>query len=261
MVEDLVPGSRLGPTLMCLLSTQFRRLRDGDRLWYENPGVFSPAQLTQLKQTSLARILCDNSDNITRVQQDVFRVAEFPHGYSSCEDIPRVDLRVWQDCCEDCRTRGQFNAFSYHFRGRRSLEFSYEDDKPTKRARWRKALSVKHGKHLSNATSATHEHLEGPATNDLKEFVLEMQKIITDLRKQINSLESRLSTTECVDDSGESHGGNTKWKKDPCTVCECKNGQITCFVEACQPAACPQPVKVEGACCPVCLKNTAEEKP
>ncbi|EDM03232.1 rCG62054 [Rattus norvegicus] len=71
MVEDLVPGSRLGPTLMCLLSTQFRRLRDGDRLWYENPGVFSPAQLTQLKQTSLARILCDNSDNITRVQHDV----------------------------------------------------------------------------------------------------------------------------------------------------------------------------------------------
>lgn len=31
MVEDLVPGSRLGPTLMCLLSTQFKRLRDGDR--------------------------------------------------------------------------------------------------------------------------------------------------------------------------------------------------------------------------------------
>lgn len=73
------------------------------RLWYENPGVFSPAQLTQIKQTSLARILCDNSDNITRVQRDVFRVAEFPHGYGSCEDIPRLDLRVWQDCCEGGR--------------------------------------------------------------------------------------------------------------------------------------------------------------
>lgn len=70
------------------------------RLWYENPGVFSPAQLTQIKQTSLARILCDNSDNITHVQRDVFRVAEFPHGYGSCEDVPRLDLRVWQDCCE-----------------------------------------------------------------------------------------------------------------------------------------------------------------
>lgn len=31
VVEDLVPGSRLGPTLLCLLSTQFKRLRDGDR--------------------------------------------------------------------------------------------------------------------------------------------------------------------------------------------------------------------------------------
>lgn len=75
----------------------------GHRLWYENPGVFSPAQLTQIKQTSLARILCDNADNITRVQRDVFRVAEFPHGYGSCDDIPRVDLRMWQDCCEGAR--------------------------------------------------------------------------------------------------------------------------------------------------------------
>lgn len=31
----------------------------------------------------------------------------------------------------DCRTRGQFNAFSYHFRGKRSLEFSYQEDEPT----------------------------------------------------------------------------------------------------------------------------------
>uniref|UniRef100_A0A8C2D4Y6 Peroxidasin n=1 Tax=Cyprinus carpio TaxID=7962 RepID=A0A8C2D4Y6_CYPCA len=103
MAEELVPGSRLGPTLMCLLATQFKRLRDGDRFWYENPGSFSPAQLTQLKQTSLARVLCDNSDNITRIQSDVFSVAEFPHGYGSCDDLPKIDLRMWQDCCEGMR--------------------------------------------------------------------------------------------------------------------------------------------------------------
>ncbi|XP_004642396.2 peroxidasin homolog [Octodon degus] len=262
MVEDLVPGSRLGPTLMCLLSTQFRRLRDGDRLWYENPGVFSPAQLTQIKQTSLARILCDNSDNITRVQGDVFRVAEFPHGYSSCEDIPRVDLRMWQDCCEDCRTRGQFNAFSYHFRGRRSLGFSYQEDQPAKRSRPRRGLSVgKHSTRMGNATAAIFEHSEGLATNDFKEFVQEMQKTITELRKQINKLESRLSTSECVDSDGEAHANNTKWKTDTCTTCECKDGQITCFVEACQPASCPAPVKAEGMCCPVCPRKIPEEEP
>lgn len=62
--------------------------------------MFTPAQLTQIKQSSLARVLCDNGDNITRVQRDVFRVAEFPHGYGSCAEIPKVDLRMWQDCCE-----------------------------------------------------------------------------------------------------------------------------------------------------------------
>lgn len=31
MAEDLVPGSRVGPTLMCLLATQFKRLQEGDR--------------------------------------------------------------------------------------------------------------------------------------------------------------------------------------------------------------------------------------
>lgn len=62
--------------------------------------MFSPAQLTQLKQASLARVLCDNGDNITRIQQDVFQVAELPHGYGSCDDVPHIDLRMWQDCCE-----------------------------------------------------------------------------------------------------------------------------------------------------------------
>ncbi|ELK32764.1 Peroxidasin like protein [Myotis davidii] len=232
MVEDLVPGSRLGPTLMCLLSTQFQRLRDGDRLWYENPGVFSPAQLTQIKQTSLARILCDNSDNITRVQRDVFRVAEYPHGYSSCDDIPRVDLRVWQDCCEDCRTRGQFSAFSYHFRGRRSLDVSYREGEPPTEAGT--TLSVgKPGQRPRNATAASSEHPQALGPSDFRDLVLEMQQTITDLRTQIKKLESRLSTAECTDVDGEPHADGARWKRDVCTICECRDGQITCFVEAC----------------------------
>lgn len=186
MVEDLVPGSRLGPTLMCLLSTQFKRLRAGDRLWYENPGVFSPAQLTQIKQTSLARILCDNADNITRVQSDVFRVAEFPHGYGSCDDVPRVDLRVWQDCCEDCRARAQFSAFSDHFRSKRSLEFSYQEDVPAEKAGPGESLRAgKLSEHLHNTTTAAHERPQPPGTNDFKDFVLEMRRTITDLRTQV----------------------------------------------------------------------------
>ncbi|XP_053236757.1 peroxidasin homolog isoform X1 [Podarcis raffonei] len=260
MVEDLIPGSRLGPTLMCLLSTQFKRLRDGDRLWHENPGVFTPSQLTQIKQASLARILCDNGDNITRVQRDVFRVAEFPHGYGSCDEIPKVDLRMWQDCCEDCRTRGQFNAFSYHFRGRRSLDFSFREDKPSKHMKMSKTSSARENKFSNLTISSFDERKKAPVMNDFKEFVGDMQKTITDLRKQIKKLESRLSRSECTDEKGKSYSSNETWKKDPCTTCECKVGQITCYVESCPPNDCATPVKLKGVCCPVCLKQTVSKE-
>ncbi|KAM4032969.1 peroxidasin homolog [Anomaloglossus baeobatrachus] len=128
IVEDLVPGSRLGPTLMCLLVTQFRRLRDGDRFFYKNPGVFTPPQLAQIQQTSLARILCDNGDNIRHVQDDVFLVASFPHGMKKCEDLPGVDLRFWQECCDGCGNKGHFDALSRQFRSRRDQQFSYSED-------------------------------------------------------------------------------------------------------------------------------------
>ncbi|TMS21463.1 Peroxidasin-like protein [Larimichthys crocea] len=258
MSEDLVPGSRLGPTLMCLLAVQFKRLRDGDRFWYENPGVFTPAQLTQLKQASLTRVLCDNGDNITRIQQDVFAVAEFPHGYGSCDDIPQIDLRMWQDCCEDCRTKGQFNALSYHFRGRRSADHSYREDGPANSIQ--ESSPVEEGvESLVNVTVTSIKSTE-PSINDFQDFVSDMQKTITSLRKQIKRLETRLSKTDCTDSEGRERTDGERWKKDSCTTCECRDAQVTCFVESCPPAECKRPVKLKGACCPVCLEQEGAEK-
>ncbi|KAG8445591.1 hypothetical protein GDO86_010388 [Hymenochirus boettgeri] len=243
MAEDIIPGSRLGPTLMCLLSTQFRNVRNGDRFWYENPGVFTPAQLTQIKQTSLARVLCDNGDNITKVQPDVFRVAEYPHGYVSCKQITKMDLRVWQDCCEDCRTRGQFSSFSNHFRGKRSAEHSYKENMIPEPSSVYPVVN----------TTTVNDHSKNVLPiNDFNDFVLDMQKTITSLRKQIKKLESRLSNTDCTDDSGEPHSTNERWKRDSCTECECNNGHITCFVESCPTVECSAPQKIHGVCCPVC---------
>lgn len=62
--------------------------------------MFTPAQLTQIRQASLARVICDNSDHIQQLQRDVFQVASYLQGMVSCEEIPAVDLRLWQDCCE-----------------------------------------------------------------------------------------------------------------------------------------------------------------
>ncbi|XP_017332074.1 peroxidasin [Ictalurus punctatus] len=258
MAEDLVPGSRLGPTLMCLLAAQFKRLRDGDRFWYENPGVFSPAQLTQLKQASLTRVLCDNGDNITRIQSDVFTVAEFPRAYGNCEDVPKIDLRMWQDCCEDCRTKGQFNALSYHFRGRRSVEHSYVDENPSRKLQDDHS-HIDDDRTIINATLSSKSNTE-PPVNDFQDFVMDMQKTITSLRKQIKRLEVRLSKTDCTDEEGRQRGNREAWKKDPCTTCECREGQVTCFVEKCPQTSCPKPETLKGVCCPVCLEQPSKKQ-
>ncbi|XP_018333589.1 peroxidasin [Agrilus planipennis] len=119
VLEDPVPGGRVGPLFRCLLVEQFRRLRDGDRFWYENPSVFKPEQLVQIKQYSVSRVLCDNGDNITRVTQNSFLLPERQGGYVSCSKVPKVDLRLWTECCNDCRASTQFNTISRFGRTRR----------------------------------------------------------------------------------------------------------------------------------------------
>ncbi|KAM4692008.1 LOW QUALITY PROTEIN: peroxidasin homolog [Rhinophrynus dorsalis] len=177
MVEDLVPGSRLGPTLMCLLVTQFKRIRDGDRFWYTSPGVFTPAQLDQVKQSSLARVLCDNGDNIAHVQEDVFRVATFPQGMRSCEEILGIDLVHWKECCEDCGTLGQFDAPSQHFRRKRSPEFSYTEDNPSK----------------SVTLDSSPEDRPGDRTRGAMESILpRLERTITELQDKVKDLEAQV---------------------------------------------------------------------
>ena len=73
------------------------------RFWCENPGVHTEEQLAELRKITLARVLCDNGDNITRVQEDVFRVT--PLGdWKQCNEIRQMDLTAWKDCC-DCKWR------------------------------------------------------------------------------------------------------------------------------------------------------------
>jgi len=103
MAEKPVNDSiMIGPTFQCLIYEQFSRSRRTDRFFYDsamqphpftsgklNPDpVFcivlypirlqslidrcSTEQLLQLRNASLARIFCDNGDNITHMQRNVF---------------------------------------------------------------------------------------------------------------------------------------------------------------------------------------------
>lgn len=71
VAEFPLPGALVGPVFACLIGEQFANIRKGDRFWFENngwPSSFSSKQLNAIRKTSLARLLCDNSDDIRTIQ-------------------------------------------------------------------------------------------------------------------------------------------------------------------------------------------------
>lgn len=68
-------GAVVGPTFACIIGDQFVRSKKGDRFFHDNgnqPHPFSREQLHSIRRASMARILCDNSDEIRSVQPLAF---------------------------------------------------------------------------------------------------------------------------------------------------------------------------------------------
>ena len=57
--------------------------------------------MAELKKTSLAKIICENSDTIEYIQEDVFLNAGFPSQMKKCSDIEDISLEPWRNCCQD----------------------------------------------------------------------------------------------------------------------------------------------------------------
>ncbi|XP_077775948.1 eosinophil peroxidase-like [Podarcis muralis] len=96
LAEPFVPYGRVGPLLACLIGTQFRKTQDGDRFWWENPGVFTPWQRRVLSGASLSRIICDNT-HIQEVPHDVFKMNHYPSDFMKCSEIGGLDLSAWKE--------------------------------------------------------------------------------------------------------------------------------------------------------------------
>ncbi|XP_033126797.1 lactoperoxidase-like [Anneissia japonica] len=113
--ETPVEGALVGKTLGCILGKQFANLKFGDRFWFEN-GIgrqaFTADQLGEIRKMTMARVLCENVDDIQTVQPRAFEVADeditshettgyVSHGSNkrvSCHDygtIPNIRLHHW----------------------------------------------------------------------------------------------------------------------------------------------------------------------
>ena len=69
LAEDHLPGASVGPTIARVLVDQFQRIRNGDRLWYQNQ--FSGQLLRDIDNTQLSDILKRNT-SLTNLQSNVF---------------------------------------------------------------------------------------------------------------------------------------------------------------------------------------------
>ncbi|XP_073421308.1 myeloperoxidase-like [Dendrobates tinctorius] len=93
--EPLVRRGRTGKLLTCLIGNQFRRSRDGDRFYYENPSVFCLSQRISIERVTLAHIICANT-NIKEVPKNVFLGNQYPRGFIKCSSLPAMNLQPWK---------------------------------------------------------------------------------------------------------------------------------------------------------------------
>uniref|UniRef100_A0A914KR44 Peroxidase n=1 Tax=Meloidogyne incognita TaxID=6306 RepID=A0A914KR44_MELIC len=104
LAERPLPGAFLGPTFSCIIERQFERLRHGDRFWYENffePSAFTLKQLSTIRESTMAGVICDNTDDIGMIQPNVFQQADnylnCPIDCNTTSIIPRLNLNHWRD--------------------------------------------------------------------------------------------------------------------------------------------------------------------
>lgn len=74
LAEDHVPGAMVGETFQAIIADQFRRLRDGDRYWYENDPYFlaNPELLEAVRATSLSDVIRRNTPIEDEIGDNVF---------------------------------------------------------------------------------------------------------------------------------------------------------------------------------------------
>ena len=110
MSESRIPGSQFGFTFTCILLKQFENSRVADRFWYERDDHlvgFNALQLDAIRNATLARALCDNADDVTRIQPKAFeRRDRGENDDILCDDIPTVDLTPFKEM------EGKFSRFS-----------------------------------------------------------------------------------------------------------------------------------------------------
>uniref|UniRef100_A0A5S6QII5 Uncharacterized protein n=1 Tax=Trichuris muris TaxID=70415 RepID=A0A5S6QII5_TRIMR len=103
LAEKPLPGSFVGPTFACIIAKQFAKVQRGDRYWYESffyPSQFTSTQLSEIRKTSLATVLCDNVPDMTYIQPAAFMTPDnYENAVISCKSelMKPMNISAWRD--------------------------------------------------------------------------------------------------------------------------------------------------------------------
>lgn len=149
-------------------------------------------------------MLCENGDNIDRVQKDVFIYRNFtqsPAFYEPCDQIAEINLNVWQSCCEStCASE--------------SMGTDKEEDGDDN-------SNKEHGQPRHKRAHSMYRRADQTKIEDLEQLVGEMRSEIDRLRREMSSDNNRSTDQGCTVE-GRSRENGSKWKVDNCTSCTCK---------------------------------------
>ncbi|KAL3886201.1 hypothetical protein ACJMK2_026210 [Sinanodonta woodiana] len=92
--ETPVAGGKIGPTFACIIGKQFEALKKGDRYFYENAGsqAFTLAQLDEIRQTTLAKVICRNTGIATIPSRALVKNGT---PMLKCSDVSDVAFNKW----------------------------------------------------------------------------------------------------------------------------------------------------------------------
>ena len=108
ILEEPNDDAFIGQTFQVLIVDTFLRLKYGDRFFYDlgsqhntftSTTQFSVNQLQEIRKVTMARVLCDNTEDISEMQPQVFKImGTHKNKMTSCRDtasIPEMDLKLF----------------------------------------------------------------------------------------------------------------------------------------------------------------------
>jgi peroxidase len=100
LFEQHMANAQVGPTAGCVIADQFIGLKNGDRWWYENTGVFTDAQMAEIQRTTLSKTFCVSLEGMGQVSDNVFLGPGRRHNgvrneLRPCSDLGDLDMSAW----------------------------------------------------------------------------------------------------------------------------------------------------------------------